>query len=93
VFPAVIKDESIDDLQGLDKSQKHAKSSKGKRRTTQKDWDGRTLQITGHKAKTTGDAIVLLLESKLSDDEELIQSVQLHPDKEIFYVTFATDEG
>ena len=108
VFPLVEKEESPDNPHGLDESDSqgdtrrqdmsrtqggtHGQES-SKTRTTQKDWDIRTIEVTGHKATTSGDAIVLLFESKLPNDEDPITHLQRHPDKDVIYVTFTTAEG
>ena len=87
------------DTCGLDKSRqqpepgKQEDSRRGIQTTTQKHWGGETIEVIGHKATTTGDAIVLLFESKLLDDEDPIRRLQRHPDKDVIYVTFTSAEG
>ena len=91
VFPDVAQNKSRPDdkSQRLAKSGRGEESDRGKRKTN--TWDERTIEVTGLKRDATGDAIFLLLENELP--EVVIQHIQRHPNKDVFYITFKTGDG
>ena len=78
-----------------DKSHRQAKSDRqeesDKRQRKTNVWDEKTIEVTRLKPGTTGDAILLLFESKLP--EVVILLIQRHPNKDVIYITFETDDG
>ena len=86
-----------DQSRPVDKSHRRAKSDRqeesdiGKSKTN--TWDERTVEVTGLKPDTTGDAIVLLFESKLADDEDALLRIQRDPNRDTIYITFKTADG
>ncbi|KAI0230155.1 hypothetical protein LSAT2_019455, partial [Lamellibrachia satsuma] len=74
-----------------DKSQRLEESLEAER-SSQEEWDGRTIEVYGFDPSATGDAIVLKFESKFPSDDGTVQSVQRSPDKNVTYLTFETAE-
>ncbi|KAI0210907.1 hypothetical protein LSAT2_004309, partial [Lamellibrachia satsuma] len=61
-------------------------------RSSQEEWDGRTIEVYGFNRSATGDAIVLSFESKFSSGDVTVQSVQRSPGKTVTYLTFESAE-
>jgi len=93
VFPDISHNQSRpDDMSHrLSMSGRQGESDKGQHKTNM--WDGRTIEVTGLKPDTTGDAILLLLESKLPDDDVAVLRIQRHPSRDVIYITFETTNG
>ena len=95
VFPLVEKKKTKNYLQRLEgfqrKSGKQEESDKGKRKPNM--WDERTIVVVGFKPDATGDAILMLFETKLPDDEVAILRMQRHPNRDVIYITFETANG
>ena len=92
VFPDMSQNRSRsgDKSHRLAKSDRQEDSDKGQHKTM---WDGKTIEVTGLKQDTTGDAILLLLESELPDDDVACLRIQRHPDRDVIYITFETHDG
>ena len=63
------------------------------KRSSQEEWDGRTIEVYGFDSSATGNAIVLLFEREFPSADVTVQSVQRWPDKNVTYLTFETAEG
>ena len=90
VFPDISQNQSQpgDISHRLAKFGRQEESDKGQHKTM---WDGRTIEVTGLKPDATGDAISLLLESKLPD--VVVLRIQRHPSRDVLYITCRSADG
>jgi len=56
-------------------------------------WDGKTIEVCGIKASTTGDTIVMFFQSKRRSGGDNVETMQRNTDHNVAHVTFKEPQG